>query len=175
MSEEQQQPCKAIDYIDKIEASVGTNRDTKGLGTMNAGPCILGSVGAINGLDGKEVPDFVPTRHELKQLAGYWIGERIDSDFDWFAYQQSGSSQWRWSVFISRRLNRLAEVLGEEAMQQAGKNAVKIYRKCYPSISDEDWRVFTTGTDEEQEAWRTKLWKEMSPEQEGEDDAKERN
>jgi hypothetical protein len=175
MSEEQQQPVTAIDYFDGLEASVGTNCDTQGLGTMKAGPCILGSVGAINGEDGMEVPDFVPTRHELKQLAGYWNGERIDSDFDWFAYQQSGSSEWRWSVFISRRLNRLAEVLGEEAMQQAGKNAVKIYRKCYPSISNEDWRVFTTGTEEEQEAWRTKLWKETVPEtqQEGEDDATE--
>ncbi len=175
MSEEQQQPCKAIDYFDAIEASVGTNRDTKGLGTMKVGPCVIGSVGPINGEDGKEVPDFVPTLHELKQLAGYWIGERIDLDFDWFAYQQSGSSEWRWSVFIYRRLHRLAEVLGEEAMKQIGKNAVKIYRKCYPSISDEDWRVFTTGTEEEQEAWRTKLWKEMSPEtqQEGEDDATE--
>jgi hypothetical protein len=48
-------------------------------------------------------------------------------------------------------------------MQQIGKNAVESYRKCYPKISDEDWRVFTTGTEEEQEAWRTKLWAEMLP------------
>ena len=162
MSEEQQQPWKAIDYFDAIEASVGTNRDTKGLGTMNVGPCIVGSVGPINGEDGKEVPDFVPTLHELKQLARYWIGERIDSDFEWFAYQQSGSSEWRWSVFISRRLSRLAEVLGEEAVWQVGKVAVETYRKCYPRINDEDWRVFTIGTEQEQEAWRTKLRKEMA-------------
>jgi hypothetical protein len=163
MSEEQQNPCKAIDYNDAIEASVGTNRDTKGLGKMKVGPFTIGSVGPINGEDGKEVPDFVPTLHELKQLALYWMRERIDRDFEWFAYQQSGSSEWRWNVFISRRLNRLAEVLGEEAMKQVGKDAVKSYRKCYPSISDEDWRVFTTGTDQEQEAWRTKLWTEMFP------------
>jgi len=46
-------------------------------------------------------------------------------------------------------------------MQRVGKDAVASYRKRYPSISDEDWRVFTTGTDQEQEAWRTKLWKEI--------------
>jgi len=130
---------------------------------MNVGYCTIGSVGPINGEDGKEVPDFVLTLHELKQLALYWMHERIDHDFEWFAYQQSGSSEWRWSVFISRRLNRLAEVLGKEAMQQVGKDAVESYRKCYPSINDEDWRVFTTGTEQEQEAWRTKLWTEMFP------------
>jgi hypothetical protein len=162
MSEEQQHPREGLDYIDKIEASVGTNRDTKGLGAMRVGRCTVGSIDPINGEDGKEKPDFVPTLHELKQLASYWIDERIDHDFDWFAYQQTGSSEWRWSVFISRRLDRLTEILGEEAMQQVRKDAVASYRKRYPSINDEDWRVFTIGTDEEQEAWRTKLWKEMS-------------
>jgi hypothetical protein len=164
MSDEQQQPSNAIDFIDRLEASVGTNRDTKGLGTMKVGPCTIGSVGPINGEDGKEVPDFVLTVHELKQLASYWMHERIDHDFDWFAYQQTGSSEWRWSVFISRRLNRLAEILGEDAMKQVRKDAVESYRKRYPKINDEDWRVFTSGTEQEQEAWRTKLWKEMFPE-----------
>jgi hypothetical protein len=104
------------------------------------------------------VTHFVPTIHELKQLASYWMHERIDNDFESFAYQETGSSEWRWSVFISRRLNRLAEILGAEAMQQVRKDAVESYRKCYPRINDEDWRVFTTGTEEEQEAWRRKLW-----------------
>jgi hypothetical protein len=132
MSEEQQQPHKTIDYIGRLQASLGSNRDTQGLGTMEVGCCTVGSVGPINGEDGKEVPDFVLTLHELKQLASYWMHERIDHDFDWFAYQQAGSSEWRWSVFISRRLNRLAEILGEEAMQQVSKDAVKSYRKCLP-------------------------------------------
>ena len=125
MSEEQQQPCKAIDYFDTIETSVGTNRDTKGLGTMGLGCCIVGSIGPINGEDGKEVPDFDLRSMSSSSWPRYWIGERIDSDFEWFAYQQSGSSEWRWSVFISRRLNRLAEVLGEEAVWQVGKERSK--------------------------------------------------
>ena len=163
MSEEQEQPGKAIDYIDRLQATVGTNRDTKGLGTMNVSGFIVGSVGPINGEDGKEVAAFVPTLHELKQLASYWMQEQLEHDFDWFAYQQTGSSEWRWSSFISRRLDRLAEILGEEAMRQICKDSVTSYRKRYPKISDEDWRVFTTGTEEEQEAWRTKLRKEMFP------------
>jgi hypothetical protein len=83
---------------------------------MRIGPCIVGSVNAINGEDGKKLPEFVVTRQELKQLAGYWMQERIDHDFDWFAYQCTGSSEWRWSAYTNRRLNRLAEILGEETM-----------------------------------------------------------
>jgi hypothetical protein len=164
MSREKQQPNEAIDYIGRLEASVGANRDTKGLGTMKVGSATVGRVDPINGADGEEVPEFVLTVHELKQLAVYWMGERIDHDFDYFCYQQTGSSEWRWSVFISRRLDRLAETLGEEAMQQVRKTAVQTYRKCYPKINDEDWRIFTTGTGVEQEAWRAKLWENMSPE-----------
>jgi hypothetical protein len=59
--------------------------------------------------------------------------------------------------------DRYAEVLGEEAMQQVRKDAVESYRKCYPRINEEDWRVFIPGTQREQDAWRTKLWKEMFP------------
>jgi hypothetical protein len=28
----------------------------------------------------------------------------------------------------------------------------------YPNISDEDWRVFTEGTEVEQDAWRTRAF-----------------
>jgi len=165
MSQGQKQSGDAgLDYIARLEASVGTNRDSNGLGTMTAGRrFIVGSVGPINGEEGKEVPGFVPTLHELRQLALHWMLERIDHDFEWFAYQQSGSTEWRWSVFISRRLNRLVDSLGEEAMQQVRKDAITFYRQRYPKITDEDWRVFTTGTEEEQEAWRTKLWEEICP------------
>lgn len=164
MSEEQHEPIEVgTDYMNKIKASHGSNRDTHGLGTMNQGRFSIGNVDAINGKDGSEVPDFVPTRHELKQLVMYWLHERINHDFEWFAYQQTGSSEWRWSVFISRRLYRLAKILGEEMMQQVHKDAVDSYRQRYPKISDEDWRVFTAGTDEEQEAWRRRLWDQIFP------------
>jgi hypothetical protein len=54
-----------IDYLDQLKKSKGANRDTDGLGAMAAGPFVIGSVDAINGDDGKEVPEFAATRHEL--------------------------------------------------------------------------------------------------------------
>jgi hypothetical protein len=89
---ENEMPAKNVsDYLDRLEKSVGSNRDTDGLGTMAAGPFVIGSVEAINGEEGKELPEFVATKHELKQLAEYWALEGIEHDFDWFVYQSGGA------------------------------------------------------------------------------------
>jgi hypothetical protein len=157
--EEQQNSVKA--YPERLAASVGNNRDSEGLGKINLGPAIVGSVDAINGDDGQEVADFVPTVHELKQLAIYWAEERIEHDFDWFMYQCTGSSEWRWSVYIGRRLNRLSEILGDQAMEEVWKKSIASYRRHYPKITDEDWRIFTSGTEEEQERWRDEILGEL--------------
>jgi len=155
----------AQDYLGRLKQSKGTNRDGDGLGPMPSGPFVVGSVPGISGEDGKEVTEFVPTIHELKQLAEYWMQERIDRDFYFFACQCSGSSDWRWSVFISRRLERLANILGEDRMREITEIADASFRKDHPQITDEDWRVFTQGTEEEQEAWRTQVEAEMSAEE----------
>ena len=152
----------ATDYLDGLRESKGSNRDTEGLGTVRVagGAFIIGSVDEINGAGGEELPNFVPTRHELVQLAKFWAMERLDHDFIWFLYQQTGSSEWRRSVYIDRRLGRLGEILGSEAMDAAWADVVALFRKRSPKITDEDWRVFMDGTNEEQEAWRDKVFRE---------------
>jgi hypothetical protein len=160
VSENEMPANNVSDYLNRLQKSMGTNRDTDGLGVVANGPFVIGSVDAINGEDGREVPEFLATRHELKQLAEYWAQERIEDDFDCFLYQSSGSSEWRWSAYINRRLNRLSELLGPEAMRKVHEDAVASFRKCNPKISDEDWRVFMEGTEEEQEAWREKVFGE---------------
>jgi hypothetical protein len=160
MNNSKSEASTANDYLDRLQKSKGTNRDADGLGTMVVGPFLVGGVDAINGEGGKEVPDFVATKHELMKLAEDWLLERIEHDFEWFVGQTSGSSEWRWSQYISRRLDRLHLVLGSESMIRARENAVRSFRKQYPKVTDSDWRVFTEGTDEEQEAWRERLWGE---------------
>jgi hypothetical protein len=157
MAEESKQKSVAEDYLGALDRSKGSNRDTEGLGAMAiaGGGLIIGSVDAINGQDGEEV-EFPVTRHELRALAAYWWTERLDHDFDWFVYQQTGSSEWRWSVYITRRLNRLDQILGEEAMDKAFDGAAARIRKLR-NISEEEWKVFTEGTREEQDAWREKF------------------
>jgi len=124
------------DYFDALSKSQGSNRDTEGLGAMAiaGGDLIIGSVDAINDQDGEEM-EFPVTRHELRAPAAYWWTERLDHDFDWFVYQQTGSSEWRWSAYITRRLSRLGQILGEEAMEDAFDDASARWRKLY-KISD---------------------------------------
>ena len=157
MAEESKQKIVAEDYLDALSKSQGSNRDTEGLGAMAVagGGLIIGSVDAINGQDGEEV-EFPVTRHELHALAEYWWTERIDHDFWFFLYQQTGSSEWRWSVYMDRRLDRLHGILGKEAMDKAFDGAAARIRKLR-NISDEEWKVFTEGTREEQDAWREKF------------------
>lgn len=161
VSETQAQDSTSTDYLDRLQDSKGSNRDTDGLGSMTIGPFRVGSVDFINGEGGKEVPEFVPTRQELMQLAEYWALERIKHDFFWVLTQQTGSSEWREGEYIFRRLNRLGEILGTEAMGSVWDAAIATFRKQSPKVTDEDWRVFTEGTEEEQEAWRNKLNEEM--------------
>jgi hypothetical protein len=148
------------EYLNRVPN--GANRDTEGLGTVRVagGAFIIGSVDEINGAGGEEVSEFVATRHELEQLAKYWAIERLDQDFWLFLYQQTGSSEWRWSVYIDRRLGSLREILGPKAMETIWKDSIELFRKRHPKITDEDWRIFTKGTKAEQESWRDKVFRE---------------
>ena len=159
MAEESKQKSVTEDYLGALDRSKGSNRDTEGLGAMAiaGGGLIIGSVDAINGQDGEELK-FPVTRHELYALAEYWWTERIDRDFWFFLYQQTGSSEWRWSVYIARRLNRLGLILGDEAMDKAFEDAAARWRSLC-KITDDDWRVFTQGSDQDQEAWRETQWR----------------
>jgi hypothetical protein len=156
MAEESKQKSVAEDYLGALSKSRGSNRETEGLGVMNDGRFMNGSVDEINGRGGEEAPEFVATRHELERLAVHWWTERIDRDFDWFVSQETGSSESRWSVYIDRRLNRLGEILGPGVMRKLFKDAAASFRRR-AGLTDGDWRVFTEGTDEEQDAWREKF------------------
>jgi hypothetical protein len=49
-------------------------------------------------------------------------------------------------------------------MQEARDDAVKSFRNRCTEITDEDWRVFTSGTEDEQHAWRVKFLRLEEPE-----------
>jgi hypothetical protein len=54
VSENEMPSNNLSDYLDRLDKSAGSNRDTDGLGTMAAGPFVVGSVEAINGDDAEE-------------------------------------------------------------------------------------------------------------------------
>jgi hypothetical protein len=148
------------DYMDRLSKTKGANRDADGLGVMSVGGLLVGGVDAISGKGGEEISGFIVTRHELRELAKYWFSERLEADFDWFLHQCTGSSEWRWSKYITRRLERLAETLGLEEMRNLWNTAIASFRKGNPMVTDEDWNIFRHGTEDEQEAWRARTFRE---------------
>src|SRR5664280_1563309 len=115
-AKDDQNQSECSDYLDAIERSVGNNRDSQGIGVIRLGHSTVGYVEEISGEEGKECPEFVPTRHEIMRVARYWIDECLEYDFDYFITQCTGSSEWRRSVYMRRRLDRLSEILGEKSM-----------------------------------------------------------
>ena len=42
-------------------------------------------------------------------------------------------------------------------MKAAWDEAIATFRRSSPKITDEDWRIFTSGSEEEQERWRNEI------------------
>lgn len=124
-----------------------TNRDNAALHPI--GP--IGHVDQVNGPGAIEVPEFVPTRHELMQLAKYWATEAIDLNFFMFVHQQTGSDWLRRMHFAYRRMNRIAECLGDAAADQVWEEAEQAFAK---TVGARAWRLYREGgTPEEMSAF----------------------
>ena len=138
------------------------SEDAGGLGPMQVGALTIGRVDEIVGEGGVEKPDFVPIGHEVHVLLKYWVTTLTDLDFDSFLYASTGSSEWRTRAFARRRLNRLLKVIGKEAGEKAYREAEAEFRKRY-KVSDEEWRIFTTGTEQEVREFQDKLHRDIFP------------
>ena len=109
--------------------------------------------------DDNEVPEYVPTRRELKQLAVYWAVEYIANRFWWFVLPANSEPAERWERDEALiHLNRMGEILGSETMEIVWRDAEASFRKRGKGLTDEDWRVFAEGTEQEREAWRDKVF-----------------
>ncbi len=106
----------------------------------------IGHVSEVDGEDAKELPGFVPTRHELFVLVKYWMTQIIDYDFWLFCYEQTSSSERRRSAFGTRRIDRMEGFIGDDAVKRAVDEAHAEYGCKHQS---EAWRIYLHGTDEE--------------------------
>jgi hypothetical protein len=129
------------------------SEDAQGLGPSG----VACGVYDITGDGGVEV-SFVPTKNEVLQLARYWATEIITLDFYFFLYGQTGSEEWRTYLFAERRLNRISQLVGEEEVRNAFKDAEETFGKAR---LPQDWKVFKEGSEEEQRLYRDKVWEEI--------------
>jgi len=139
--------------------------DSEGLGAWGDKTFVVGHVSEVNGSEAyEEVPEFVPTKHELIQIAKYWFLRQLENDFFFFVFAQTGSSEWRESVYASRRINRIAQILSEPELNQVIEEVERDFKREH-KISDADWDTFKNGTMEQWESYAAKTWQEFECQQ----------
>ena len=130
------------------------SEDSEGLHAWGSDRYVIGSVDEVNGPEASPCPEYVPTRHEVLQLARYWSARWMDIEMSYFFTSAVGSSDWRVHAYAGRRLDRMAEAIGLEAVD---KVFGEIREKCREDMDVRHWQIYQSGTDEE----RTKLVEEM--------------
>ena len=126
------------------------NEDLEPIVTKNM---LIGCYSEINGSDAVACPEHVPTRHELLRLAHYWYDRIVSIQTTWFYAQQTGSYESRMLAYAGRRLDRIAEVIGQETVDKVVAEVAADYQKRMGA----DWEVFIHGDDEQWESVRARV------------------
>ncbi|MGA3315458.1 MAG: hypothetical protein ABSC64_03355 [Candidatus Korobacteraceae bacterium] len=126
------------------------NADNKGLGSWGGPGYCVGYVDEVNGPGAGEVVGFVPTRHELLELARYWATVAVDLEYFRFLHGQYSSDRYRQQCFAWRRVGRIQELLCEDA----DKVVDEVYEKFGKEQNQKYWETFLRGNAEQREAVR---------------------
>lgn len=122
----------------------------------------VGHVSEVNGSEAQEVPGIVLTRHELCVVVKYWTTQVIDYEFvDLFCYEQICSGGSRRQEFGERRIARIQDLIGEDAVRRAIDEATAEYGRNL----GETWRAYRKGTRAERLAFRAKIAAEEEADQ----------
>ena len=129
------------------------NADNEFLEPLAARHFVIGQVDQVNGAGAEELP-FMPTRHELLELVKYWVREILNVQYFWFLYAGTGSTEMRVESFAWRRIKRIAELLGDDAVKGAFDEAEGEFRK---SCDPQHWEIFKRGNEAEYNAVRDEI------------------
>jgi hypothetical protein len=132
-------------------------RDGDGLGAWSGHGFTVGQVDEVNGLGAEECEGYRPTRCELRQLARYWYQQRLDLQIRYFLIGESSSTGWRLSSYSQRRLDRLAEILGAEAIDEV---VAEVESDACERLGAEWWEIFKNGN---RQQWDAVLDEVMEP------------
>jgi hypothetical protein len=131
-----------------------TNSDNEYLMPWGNEQMAIGYVDEVNGNTAVEVPEFHPTHHELLQLVKYWKTVALDIEYFWFLFEQVGSSDTRQQSFAYRRINRIAVILGDEAVK---RTIDEVYEEFGKKQNPKTWDIFLNGTKEQWEEVRNEI------------------
>ena len=108
----------------------------------------FGYVNIIHGSGAKEVPGFVPTRHELIHLVEHWAEVRIGTLLKGFESGMGTSDISRVS-FAESRIWSIELLLGTEEVDRV---IAQITSKYAEWVGKRDWEIFLHGEDMQREA-----------------------
>ena len=150
---------------EKQKIVVAANKDNELLHPCGNERFIVGHVDEVNGAGAVEVPDFVPTRHELIQLVKFWAEVALQIDFECFVTSSSGSTEMRLEPFAWRRINRIAATLGDDEVKKA---VDEVYAKFGEKQNKRYWDVFLNGTKEQMAVLQEEIQRKLDESPKGE-------
>ena len=103
----------------------------------------------IHGEMGLECEAYKPTRYELTVVAEHWFKEVADIWVWWFYFDVAGGPEGRLEPYARMRIERIADVLGAEVLDEISE---RVWKEQRDRMGEEDWRVFRNGTPEERDA-----------------------
>ena len=109
----------------------------------------FGYVNIMHGSGAKEVPGFVPTRHELIHLVEHWVSVRIGKLLKCFQSEGIGSSDISEISFAEGRIWSIELLLGREEVDRV---IAKIASEYEEWVGKRDWEIFFHGEDMQREA-----------------------
>ena len=120
---------------------------------------VVGYVDEVNGPGAAEIPDFVPTRHELLQLVKFWVKEALAYEFtEEFLYAQSCHSGSLHRAYAWRRISRIGNLLGKKQHKEAVEAA---YAEFGKNQEQRYWEIFMHGDSEDSKALQDEIQDEI--------------
>ena len=107
--------------------------------------------------------DYNPTREEFIQIVKYWAQEVLEVQYFQFGTGQYCGRDSRLIRFARERCDRIAEVLGQEAVYQA---IDEVYAKFGEKQDQTIWNIFLNGTKEQWDAVQMETHKALEEAQE---------
>jgi hypothetical protein len=134
--------------------------DSMGLGALGTGRVLIGCVDEVNGPGAAECASYRPTNHELRVLAEHWAEQALATDVFYFVYAQTGSSEWRRRAYAERRRARIADILGQEAMDEVLASVKKKVQEDR-QLSDQEWAIYERGDPAEWRRFQDQVQRDM--------------
>ena len=135
--------------MDSQKTRAVQDRDNDRLQPETAGPFVIGMVDEVNGPGAAEVPEFVPTTHELTELVRYWAGVRLGRALTFFDTGTIGSTDTRRMDFAGRRIKRVADLIGKARVDAILDEVEQGVRSDYDAKT---WGIFQRGNQGEWDA-----------------------